>query len=91
MTKSGSVKFAFEAELWEQSIKYMFNLTKVFRQRDQSEFMCPVRFLLLKRNAGFVDMLNEMRFGTLSQQSIQEFRKLSRPIHYEDGMEATEL
>jgi ATP-dependent DNA helicase PIF1 len=36
-------------------------------------------------------MLNEMRFGNLSQQSIAEFRKLSRPIHYEDGMEATEL
>ncbi|RXW21685.1 hypothetical protein EST38_g4179 [Candolleomyces aberdarensis] len=75
VTRSGSVKFAFEAELWSESIKYMFNLTKVFRQRDQR----------------FIDMLNEMRFGNLSQQSIQEFRKLSRPIHYEDGMEATEL
>ncbi|KAJ2918646.1 hypothetical protein MD484_g1770, partial [Candolleomyces efflorescens] len=75
VTKSGSVKFAFEAELWAESIKYRFNLTKVFRQRDQR----------------FVDMLNEMRFGNLSPQSIAEFKKLSRPIHYEDGMEATEL
>lgn len=36
-------------------------------------------------------MLNEMRFGTLSKSSIDEFRKLTRPIQYEDGMEATEL
>lgn len=43
------------------------------------------------RKSGFVDMLNEMRFGNLSPQSVAEFKKLSRPIYYEDGMEATEL
>jgi hypothetical protein len=39
----------------------------------------------------FVDMLNEMRFGKLSAKSIAKFKSLSRPIEYEDGLEATEL
>lgn len=36
-------------------------------------------------------MLNEMRFGTLSQKSIQKFKALSRDIIYEDGLGPTEL
>jgi len=36
-------------------------------------------------------MLNEMRFGTLTQKSIQAFRSLSRPIEYDDGLGPTEL
>lgn len=36
-------------------------------------------------------MLNEMRFGQLTAQSVAEFQKLSRPIHYNDGIEPTEL
>lgn len=39
----------------------------------------------------FVDMLNEMRFGRLTQGSISKFRSLSRAIQYEDGLDATEL
>jgi ATP-dependent DNA helicase PIF1 len=31
-------------------------------------------------------MLNEMRYGTLSQRSIARFRQLSREITYEDGI-----
>ena len=75
VSKAGTPKFAFEATLWKQTIKRTFNLTKVFRQRDQE----------------FVDMLNEMRFGRLSQQSIAKFKALSREIVYEDGLGATEL
>ncbi|EAU90478.2 DNA repair and recombination protein pif1 [Coprinopsis cinerea okayama7 len=75
VTKSSSVKFAFEAETWSTTLKHTFNLTKVFRQRDQT----------------FVDMLNEMRFGTLSQKSIAKFYQLARPLHFEDGVESTEL
>ncbi|CDO73329.1 hypothetical protein BN946_scf185008.g92 [Trametes cinnabarina] len=70
-----SVKFAFEAEMWPQTIKKTFNLTKVFRQRDPE----------------FVDMLNEMRFGRLSPKSIAKFKSLQREIVYEDGLGATEL
>ena len=76
VTKGGQgVKFAFEAQLWKETIQKTYNLTKVFRQRDQE----------------FVDMLNEMRFGRLSQQSIAKFKALSREIVYEDGLGATEL
>jgi ATP-dependent DNA helicase PIF1 len=32
---NAQVKFAFEATLWNQTIQRTFNLTKVFRQRDQ--------------------------------------------------------
>lgn len=51
-----------------------YNLTKVFRQKDQ----------------GFVDMLNEMRFGRLSAKSIQAFNACFRPLP-DDGIEPTEL
>ena len=40
---------------------------------------------------GFADMLNEMRLGKLSSQSIETFKTLSRPIHYDDELDATEL
>lgn len=39
----------------------------------------------------FVDMLNEMRFGRLSNKSINKFKSLSREIVYDDGLGATEL
>lgn len=42
-------------------------------------------------DSAFVDMLNAMRYGDLDQRTIAEFRKLSRPVKYEDGIEPTEL
>jgi hypothetical protein len=39
----------------------------------------------------FVDMLNEMRFGTLSSKSTLTFKRLSREIEYDDGLGPTEL
>ena len=36
-------------------------------------------------------MLNEMRFGRMTQKSIALFKSLSREVHYEDGIAATEL
>jgi ATP-dependent DNA helicase PIF1 len=37
VTKGGTAtKFAFEAEMWQETISMSVNLTKVFRQRDQS-------------------------------------------------------
>jgi ATP-dependent DNA helicase PIF1 len=77
----GQVKFAFEADLWNATVKRTFNLTKVFRQRDQGN----------KNTTEFIDMLNEMRFGRLSSQSIARFKSLSREIQYDDGLGATEL
>lgn len=36
-------------------------------------------------------MLNEMREGRLQQSSVDAFRKLNRPLNFEDELEATEL
>jgi ATP-dependent DNA helicase PIF1 len=36
-------------------------------------------------------MLNEMREGRLQESSIRAFRNLSRPLNFEDSLEATEL
>ena len=36
-------------------------------------------------------MLNEMRLGKITDDTIRAFRKLSRPIKYEDALDATEL
>lgn len=92
VVKGGKVSFAFEAEKWNSAIKgNMFKLTKVFRQRDQGS-CTSVRFRLgLTPCAEFVDMLNEMRYGELSQKSIQRFKSLDREIIYEDGVSAAEL
>lgn len=68
-------KFAFDATTWKTCIELTILLTHVFRQKD------PV----------FANMLNEMRLGKLSPNSIAEFRKLSRPLDFKDAVEATEL
>jgi ATP-dependent DNA helicase PIF1 len=68
-------KFSFEADTWNECIAHTIGLTQVFRQRDPE----------------FAAMLNEMRLGYLSPESIATFRQLSRPIDYHDGMQATEL
>jgi ATP-dependent DNA helicase PIF1 len=39
----------------------------------------------------FVAMLNELRFGCISQETIYKFSKLKRPIEFNDGVEPTEL
>ncbi|SCV70212.1 BQ2448_1606 [Microbotryum intermedium] len=71
----GVPTFAFEAQEWNRCIHHTVNLTQVFRQRDTR----------------FIDMLNEMRFGTLSAQSIATFKSLSRDPKYTDGIDPTEL
>ncbi|RKU42836.1 hypothetical protein DL546_009919 [Coniochaeta pulveracea] len=73
--KQRESKFAFEAATWNTSIDHTIGLTEVFRQRD------PV----------FAGMLNEMRLGRISEQTVQNFRALSRPLESSDGLEVTEL
>lgn len=76
VTKNGDPTiFAFEADAWNTGIAASVNLTKVFRQKDQT----------------FVDMLNEMRFGKMTPQSIGRFANLRRAIEYTDGIEPTQL
>ena len=68
-------KFAFAAATWNTVIQHTILLTYVFRQRDPE----------------FANMLNEMRLGKISPQTIEAFRKLSRPLDFHDSLEATEL
>ena len=68
-------KFAFDAGTWNTSIDFTIGLHKVFRQRD------PV----------FAGMLNEMREGRMSQESIDLFRSLERRPSFQDEILPTEL
>ncbi|KAK6065082.1 mitochondrial dna helicase [Seiridium cupressi] len=68
-------KFAFDAATWNTSIDHTIGLTQVFRQRDHD----------------FANMLNEMRLGRVSEDTVQTFKSLSRPLVYDDGLNATEL
>jgi ATP-dependent DNA helicase PIF1 len=73
---SGKIaKFAFDAATWSTSIEYTIGLHHVFRQKD------PV----------FANMLNEMREGRMSAESIKTFHTLSRPLESESSIDATEL
>ncbi|TFY70120.1 hypothetical protein EVJ58_g64 [Rhodofomes roseus] len=67
--------FCFDAHSWPDCVGQAIALTKVFRQRDHM----------------FVDMLNEMRLGTLSQSTIMAFRGLDRRVVYKDDIEPTDL
>lgn len=53
--KNTGTRFAFEAKMWDEALSHKVNLTQVFRQKDQT----------------FVRMLNEMRMGTLSKDSVE--------------------
>ncbi|CAN8097453.1 unnamed protein product [Discula destructiva] len=69
------IKFAFEAATWNTSIDHTIGLTEVFRQKD------PV----------FAQMLNEMRLGHISDETVKTFRSMARPLGAEGGIEVTEL
>lgn len=73
--RGGVAKFSFDAATWNQAIDHTIGLHKVFRQKD------PV----------FAGMLNEMREGRLSQQTVNAFRRLARPLPDIDDLAATEL
>lgn len=73
--KNQVAKFAFDAATWNTCIEHTILLTHVFRQKDPT----------------FANMLNEMRLGKLSAASINEFKKLARPLSFHDNVDATEL
>lgn len=74
--KNNNVIYAFESKSWKEAVKIQVVLSKVFRQQTDLEF---------------IEMLNEMRNGRLSEQTISNFMKLSRPLSGSDGLEAAEL
>lgn len=65
----------FESPKWAETIQQKFNLSQVFRQKDSS----------------FVTMLNEMRFGKLSAETIQAFARLERVPELSPNITPTEL
>ena len=67
--------FAFDSFAWKRCIKLTITLQKVFRQQGDMEF---------------IEMLNEMRIGKLSEKSIREFMKLERELP-ETDIEPAEL
>ncbi|KAL2024688.1 hypothetical protein VTK56DRAFT_6889 [Thermocarpiscus australiensis] len=73
--KQSQSKFAFDAATWSMSIDHTIGLTEVFRQKDPE----------------FAEMLNEMRLGRISEKTVRNFQSLSRPLHFDDGLEVTEL
>lgn len=68
-------KFAFSAATWDTSIQHTILLSHVFRQKDPE----------------FAAMLNDMRLGKLTPPTVQAFKALSRPLDFNDALEATEL
>lgn len=68
--------FAFQCQSWKESVKIQVILTKIFRQQGDLEF---------------IDMLNEMRNGKLSERTIKNFIELRRALPINDGIEPAEL
>lgn len=68
--------FAFESKSWEDAIKETIILKEVFRQKGDQQF---------------IDMLNDMRTGKVSEETDREFRKLTRSLSKVDGIEPAEL
>lgn len=91
--KSRGAKFAFDASTWSTAIHHTIGLTEVFRQKDPgtSFLLCLDADYIADCEAVFANMLNEMRLGKISNETVAAFRKLSRRIDYEDTLEATEL
>ncbi|VDC01939.1 unnamed protein product [Peniophora sp. CBMAI 1063] len=67
--------FAFEAHSWEGCLGSPVHLTQIFRQKDPS----------------FASMLSAARTGDVTEEIARKFKKLARPVHYDDGIGPTEL
>lgn len=68
--------FSFECEAWKENIEQTYMLKEIFRQKGDQRF---------------IDMLNEMRNGTVSNQSVEEFHRLDRPVKCPVGINPAEL
>ncbi|KAJ1307093.1 hypothetical protein OPQ81_001211 [Rhizoctonia solani] len=68
-------QFAFEAKRWETTFPKAYRLTHVFRQTDPN----------------FIRLLNELRLGITTDQSIKILHGLRRPIKCNDGILPTEI
>ncbi|CDK28314.1 unnamed protein product [Kuraishia capsulata CBS 1993] len=75
-SRDSEVSFAFESSSWKECVTCTLVLKKVFRQQGDSDF---------------VDMLNEIRLGAVSEKTCVKFHSLSRPLRDDNGIVAAEL
>ena len=68
-------QMCFESPLWDQVIKEHIVLKKVFRQQDQK----------------LVDLLNQVRFNSISRENVCVLRSLNRPLNCPPGISPTRL
>lgn len=68
--------FAFESRAWLDTIETTLVLKEVFRQRGDQKF---------------IDMLNEMRSGHVSNENNLDFKRLLRPLEVQQGIEPAQL
>lgn len=90
---SRDIKFAFEAATWNTSIDHTIGLTEVFRQKDPGKsHVIPTCFgSAVNVRVAFAQMLNEIRLGRISDETVRAFKSMSRPLQFPDGLEVTEL
>ncbi|CAE6476080.1 unnamed protein product, partial [Rhizoctonia solani] len=72
--------FAFRAGSWKKVVPTMVTLSQVFRQKQPP-------FVVIE----LIDMLNDMRIGRTSDETVRVFRSLSRPVVYSDDIRPTEI
>lgn len=68
--------FAFESDSWARNIQLSIILKEVFRQKGDQQF---------------IDMLNDMRTGVVTDATEAEFHALSRPLECPKGLVPTQL
>lgn len=92
VTKGKEPFFAFESEAWKRCMEHTVNLTQVFRQKDNSQSLVNLRCKsIYTSSTGFVDVLNDLRRGTISPAAITIFESLTRPLAEDAGIIPTEL
>lgn len=68
--------YCFHSTDWKDVIQETILLSKVYRQKGDNTL---------------IDMLNALRIGEVTEGLVQSFKKLERPVNYEDGILPTEL
>lgn len=67
--------FCFESKVWNYAITKTILLNQVFRQTDNE----------------LIDLLNDIRMGITSPQTLKLIKRFEEPVLYDDGIEPTEL
>lgn len=67
--------FCFESNVWKYAIHKTILLQQVFRQTDNE----------------LIELLNDIRMGTTSPDTMRLIKKFEKPVNYDDGIEPTEL